>query len=146
MLREGVGERVAALDVVHHGPRDALQRLVLGLRGQDVQRLDQRQAGVDHRRELAGEDDDVARLHARTAQAQLDLLGRLANIDEDQAILAQVCADLVLARRVQLPLLDLARRGVAGGVFEHRHCDCSPVSGEPTPCARRRLLSAGAMS
>ena len=46
--------------------------------GQDVERLHQRQAGVDHRRELAGEDDDVARLDPRAAQAELDLLRRLA--------------------------------------------------------------------
>jgi len=48
------------------------------------------------------------------------ILMRLADADQDQAVLAQVRADLVLARRVELALLNLAA-GCPGGVFEHRH-------------------------
>ena len=60
MLGQGVGHRVARLDVEHDLPRDVRQRLALALLREDVERLHQRQAGVDHRRELAREDHDVA--------------------------------------------------------------------------------------
>ena len=42
--------------------RHVLERLVLALGREDVERLHERQTGVDHGRELPREDDDVARL------------------------------------------------------------------------------------
>ena len=59
MLAQRVGERVTALDVVHDLARDVGQNLVFGLLRQNVERLHERQAGVDHGRELAGEDRQV---------------------------------------------------------------------------------------
>ena len=47
---------------------------VLGLLRQDVQRLHQRQAGVDHRRELPREDHDVAGADPAARHGELDLL------------------------------------------------------------------------
>jgi len=63
-LRSAIGQGVAALDVVHDLARDVGQHLVLGLLRQDVERLHQRQAGVDHGGELPRKDHDVARPHA----------------------------------------------------------------------------------
>ena len=60
-LLHRVGERRARLDV---GPRlqdDRGEVLVLLLRAEDVEALHERQAGVDHDRELAGEDRQVLR-------------------------------------------------------------------------------------
>src|SRR5204862_113180 len=91
-----VGQRLAALHVVHDLPRHVGQDLVLGLLRQDVEGLHQRQAGVDHGGELAGEHDDVARLDpAAELDVELELLGRGADLDDDHAILAQVGDDVV---------------------------------------------------
>ena len=67
MLAQRIGDRVPRLDVEDHGPRHFLQRLVLALLGEDVERLHQRQARVDHRRELAREDHDVPHLDLAAA-------------------------------------------------------------------------------
>ncbi len=59
VLPHGVGQGRPALDVLarlEDGGREPLVRLLLA---QDVEALDQRQAGVDHHRELPGEDRQV---------------------------------------------------------------------------------------
>ena len=61
MLPERVGERRALLDAVLHAEQDLLERLVLALVREDVEALHERQAGVDHRRELAREDLQILR-------------------------------------------------------------------------------------
>jgi hypothetical protein len=68
VLAHRVGQGLAGLDVVEHLLDDLAQRLVLALLREDVEALHERQAGVDHGRELAREDDDVAR---RDAAAEL---------------------------------------------------------------------------
>ncbi len=103
-------------------PGDFRQRLVLRLLRQNGERLHQRQAGIDHRGELPGEDHDVARPDPLAAgQRELDLLRRLPDTHQDQPVLLEVIVDLGLARYVDLALLDLSVRGVPRGVFEHRH-------------------------
>ena len=47
MLAHGVGHGIARLDVEHHFAHDGLQRLVFRLASQNVQRLHERQTGVD---------------------------------------------------------------------------------------------------
>jgi hypothetical protein len=118
---EGVGQGVAGLDVEDHLLGDILQGLVLGLVGQDRQRLHQRQARVDHRGELPGEDHDVARLDARLAQAEAHLLGRFPDAHQDHPVLPDVPDDLVLGLGLHLALQDLPVRGVLGRVVEERH-------------------------
>src|SRR6185369_8643438 len=65
MLLAGVGERVAGLDVVLDLADDLAERGRLALRAEDLQALQDGKAGVDHGRELAGEDHDVVVLHRR---------------------------------------------------------------------------------
>ena len=59
MLLHRVGERRAALDVAARREDDRGEVLVLFLRAEDLEALHQRQAGVDHHRELAREDGQV---------------------------------------------------------------------------------------
>ena len=47
-----------------HAVQDLLKGLVLLLAGQNLEALHQRQAGVDHHRELAREDGQLLRVHA----------------------------------------------------------------------------------
>src|SRR5581483_4243122 len=94
---QGVGDRVTGLDVEHDGPRDGLERWVLTLLRENVERLDQRQTGVDHRRELAGEDDDVAHLDPAAARLLLRL-GRVVDLDDGEPLALQL-GDHILARR-----------------------------------------------
>ncbi len=64
VLRHRLRERRALLDVHPDLVDDLGERLALGLLGEDVERAQQREAGVDHRRELAREDRDVLQLDA----------------------------------------------------------------------------------
>ncbi len=57
---QGVGERRAALDASLDVREDLAEVLVVRLVGEDIQRLDQRQASVDHRGELPRENNDIA--------------------------------------------------------------------------------------
>jgi hypothetical protein len=122
MLAQRVGEGVAALDVVHHLACDVGEDLVLGLLRQNVERLDQRQAGVDHRRELPREDHDVACLDARLEQIgeTTALALGLAHLHDDHAVLAQVGNDVVTRAEVDL-ILDQLALEVPRCVFEDRH-------------------------
>ena len=56
VLRERVGQRSAVLDVDRDLLQDAGELLVLGLRRQDRQGAQQRQAGADHGRHLPAHD------------------------------------------------------------------------------------------
>ncbi len=58
MLPQGVGKGGAPFDVFLDGADDPGKGLVLFLGGQDVEALDERKTCADHRRELAGKDDD----------------------------------------------------------------------------------------
>ncbi len=120
MLAHGVGERVARLHVVEHLGDRLAERLVLGLLGEDVQALHQGQARVDHRRELPGEDDDVARRDAGP-EGERDLLRLLADRDRDQLLPVQVREDVVLAGELELAGLHVTARGGAGTKRKRRH-------------------------
>ena len=65
---ERVGEGRALLDLRLHVGEHLLEGLVRRLRREDVEALHERQAGVDHRRELAGEDDEVLLGDARPSR------------------------------------------------------------------------------
>ena len=84
VLAHRVGERGARLDVGARLQNDGREVLVLFLRAENVEALDERQAGVDHHRELAGEDGevlgadllaDLARLAFFAAASSLALAG-----------------------------------------------------------------------
>ena len=64
MARHRLREEHSALDVRAHLADDGGERLVVGLLLEDDERRDDAQAGVDHRRELAREDLERARLDA----------------------------------------------------------------------------------
>ena len=73
VLAHGVGEAGAALDVHPGLLQDLREGLVLLLAAQDLEALHERQAGVDHDRELAGEDREVLGGHAAAELGQGDL-------------------------------------------------------------------------
>ncbi len=104
VLPERVGDGIARLHVVHHLPGDVLERLALALLRQDVERLHERKPGVDHGRELPGEDDDVARLDAATGL----LAPLLVHLDDDELLPAELRHHLVAAGRVHRGVLQLS--------------------------------------
>src|ERR1700720_4338440 len=80
MFPHRLGERRAGLDVGAHGMDHRLEGAVLLLIAEDLQALHQRQAGVEHDRELAGEDGDALLADAaRDPGQQLDLAPLLAD-------------------------------------------------------------------
>src|ERR1041385_6447681 len=113
---------MATLDVVDDPARDVRQDLVLVLLQQNVERLHERQPGVDHGGELTGEDHDVARLHAGLEEIQdaAALALGLANLHHDHAVLAQVRNDVVPRREVDLIANEIALH-VASCILEDRH-------------------------
>ena len=67
-----------------HAVQDLLEGLVFLLPGQNLQALDQRQAGVNHHRELAREDGQLLLIHAGSESGDVELLplfGELADVD-----------------------------------------------------------------
>ena len=68
---ERIAEGRAVLDRVLDVLEDRVERLVVALAREDVEALHQRQAGVDHGRELADEDDQLLG-RDRRAEAELD--------------------------------------------------------------------------
>ena len=105
-LRERVGQREAGLDVLADGDEDLTQLVVLRLLLDDVERPEQRHARVHHRRELAGGDDELVRLDP--AEAREDVArargSLLLDVDDDQALRAQLRRDGLLVAGLHLPL------------------------------------------
>jgi hypothetical protein len=106
MPAQRLTERGAALDcvldVLQHGP-EALVRL---LSAQDVEALDERQPGVDHGGEQAGEGDEIARVHAG-AERQLRPVALLLHLHGRELLLAEALVDNLLVVRLHRPPLDL---------------------------------------
>src|SRR5206468_11989786 len=100
--------RVARLDVEDHRARRVLERLVVALRRENVERLDEWQTGVDHRRELSGEDHDVAH---RDLAGLLLLPRRLVDLEDVQPLLPQLPDGLFPTRRVDRRAFQLAVAG-----------------------------------
>ena len=71
--------------------------LLSRLLGENREGLHQRQTRVDHRRELTGEDDDVARLD----RAAADFLGGvLIDLDDTEPLLSELGNDVIARRRI----------------------------------------------
>ena len=70
MTREALREGSALLDVILDVFEDGVERFVLTAGREDVEALNERKTGIDHRRELTREDDDVTR---RDPGSELDL-------------------------------------------------------------------------
>ena len=77
VLAHRVGERGARLDVGAGLQNDGREVLVLFLAAENVEALDERQAGVDHHGELTGEDGEVLRADLLAGLARLLLRGRV---------------------------------------------------------------------
>jgi len=128
MMTVGVGDRVARLHVEHHLPHHGAQGLVLALAGQDVERLHQRQAGVDHRGELTREDHDVT--HGDLAHALAGRRPGLVDLDNGEPLPPQLGHGLVPVRRVNGRRLEFAVRRT-GGIGERWHLSLRMC---PRPC------------
>ncbi len=120
VLAERVGDCIAGLDVEHDRLGHDLEALVLRLLREDVERLHQRQTGVDHRGELAGEDDDVAHRDL----PDLLLLRLLVVLDDVHPLTAELGDHVVPRRGFDRRVLDLTLR-VARRICECGHLESS---------------------
>src|SRR5271156_5363085 len=84
-LFHGGGKSGATFDRAAHAVQNLLKGLVVLLAGENLQALHQRQTGVNHHRELAGEDAQFLGVHAAAAEGRniefLALLRELADVD-----------------------------------------------------------------
>src|SRR5213079_2920466 len=113
---------VQALDIL----AQQTENLVLGLLRQNVERLDERQAGVDHRGELPREHHDVARLDAAAElEAELELARGSPDLHHHHAVFPQMGDDVIATRQVDLVVDEIAFQG-ACGVLEDRHSSLPP--------------------
>jgi hypothetical protein len=98
MLAQRIGHRVTRLDVEHHLAHHFRKNLVLALLGENGHCLNEWQTGVDHRRELTRENDDVAHLDVAT----LGLLWRcLIDLDDIESLAPQLRNDVVARLRFE---------------------------------------------
>jgi hypothetical protein len=129
VLAQRVGEGVAALDIEDDVARDAGERFVFRLLGQDVERLNEREPGVDHRRKLPSEDHDVAHLDAAAlAGGRFLFLGLVLVLDDRQSLAPELRDDVVARGGVDGGGFELATSG-ASGVRERGHLSFSPCIG-----------------
>ena len=107
MAAQRVAERRALLDVRLDVAQGRLEDHVLLLVGEDVEALHERQAGVDHRGELAREGDE---LFGADARAELEAAKRAALLDLDgvELLLAQAVLDGGLRLGLHRALAQLA--------------------------------------
>lgn len=120
MLPHCGGERMAGLDVVQHLPEDLGESGVLRLLSQNVQALHERKARVDHRRELSREYHDVASCDPRI-KLKRELLRLLPYGNRDHPLLVEKGEHVLLVRKIDLALFDVATRRGAGTPVEGRH-------------------------
>ena len=97
VLAHRLGERRPALDVLPNLEDDLLEGLVLLLLTQDVQALHEGQTGIDHHRELPGEDRDVLGFHTAAEFGQGDLLALFLDRGDDDLLTAKSRNDGVFA-------------------------------------------------
>ena len=120
VLRHGLGERQAGLDVLAHGDDRVLELGRLGLLLEHVERAQQGEAARDHGGQLARHDRDVARLEAAIAVEELLDGGRgglLVHVHDREAAQAQLGRDRRLRVAGDLPR-EGAPRAVEGLVDE----------------------------
>src|SRR5262249_13035465 len=114
----------AALDGVLHVLEHGAEALVRLLAAQDVEALDERQAGVDHRGEEAREGDEIPRADAG-AEAELRPAAFLRHPHRRELLLAEALIDNLFVVRLHRPALDLA--GPAAG-FPGKLCHAEASS------------------
>jgi hypothetical protein len=98
-------QRRPLLDVDAHLVDDRRQWPALGLLGQDVERAQQRQARVDHRRELTGQNRDVFELDPVPDE-------RDAQVARHRRLLLRLDVDGHVAHRAELPDEELLAVGL----------------------------------
>jgi len=121
MLPERVGDGVSRFDIEHDLLGDVTQVGVLALLGQDTHGLYERKTRVDHRRELAREDHDVA----HPDLPAFLLLGLLVDLDDVQPLFLQLADRLFPIRRFERRAFEHALR-IARRVHERRHSGVPP--------------------
>ncbi len=94
MLFEGSGKGGPTFHILPDLADDIFEELMLLLGREDVQRLDQRQSGIDHRCQLTGEDGDTALVHLfAKRQGNLELFSFGCDFGGDDALLPEMDAD-----------------------------------------------------
>jgi hypothetical protein len=116
---------VALDDLAAHAEDDALDARLLGLFGDRLQRLLERQAGVQQGRELAGQQRQIERREPRRMKprARLCFCSLCAAswiVHRQQLLLAQQLAHVLRGVAFDQPLALLALR-IERGVFERAH-------------------------
>ncbi len=108
---QALGEGPALLHVRLDVLQDRVELLVLALRAEDVEALHQREARVDHRRELTHEDDQVLLGH-RAAQVDMEFLGLLLDLEGIELLRAETRGHHVGGIRLHDPLAGLSVRAL----------------------------------
>ncbi len=108
VLAHGVGQGGATFDRGAHARQRLLERWVLLVGGQNLQTLHQRQAGVDHDRELAEEDGNVL---------DLDLAGAEGRHDKFLALFADGAGSDALAAQLRGQGLFVGGNALAADLF-----------------------------
>jgi hypothetical protein len=123
----GVGQRRARLDVLAHLQEDLREALVLLLVREDLEALHQRQSGVDHDGELAGEDRERLGRHPAPDLGEGDLLAALADAGDDDVLAAQGReGDLLGVGREHALLDEPGPVAPLPDVIRHRLPSCRP--------------------
>ena len=129
MLRHRLGEERARLYLLADVVDDDAEGLVVRLLLEDHERGHDREAGLDHRRELAREDLQRLRLHLLREHPRLLLVRAGGALDLGNALGEQPAVEQDVPRRGQVSGVDLARElvslGVDCAVGELRHLEVS---------------------
>ena len=128
MLAQRVRERRTRLNILTDLEQDLLERTVLLLRAKNLKALHQRKTGVDHHRELTGEDRDLFPGDTATDFRKRKLFALLGDRRDDDLLLAQRC-----------------NRGFFGFRNEHAFLDAS-ASGPTFPTIVRHSLAPRSLS
>ena len=111
VLSQRIGKRAARLDRHFDVFEASLEVWVRFLVREEVQRLDDRQARVDHRGELASEDDDLSQTDTGGARhLEHDFFGLLLDLRDRDALSLEASFNVLPSLRLDLSLFDVTVR------------------------------------
>jgi hypothetical protein len=111
VLAQGIRESGATLDISLDLQNGLGKRLVLGLLAQDVQALDEREAGIDHCRELTREEDKILLSDLAAEPRERQFLGFGFDGGDNDMLLAQGGNSGFSAVGLDLALMDSPSTG-----------------------------------
>src|SRR5580658_4090178 len=119
-LLHGGGKSGAAFDRAAHAIQNLLEGDVLLLSCENLQALDQGQAGVNHDRKLAGEDGQFLGVHAAAEGRNIEFLALFGKLADGDLLPLQGGLDFGLGARRAFAL-NRGARLVGSAICKHRH-------------------------